>query len=437
MNLKTNAFLSLAGSVVPALAALAFVPGTLSRMGNDAFGVLTLLLALIGYFSIFDLGMARGLTFRLAQLHATEGAADSRRQQLETPAVLGTGMFITLLAGALGAVAVLALAPLIVTRGVDVPQHLQSDALRALQWVAAGMVFVTFSSATRGALEGINQFRIANINKAVVGAGTFAVPWAVVQSGSAMPLTHTAAVLVVLRLAVCVLEASQVLRLTRSRLAQMRPRMAQARQLLNYGGWILVSNVLSPLMVYGDRFVIGGIVGTYVLPYYAIPQEGLQRFLVIPSALCSALMPRLSQAARGEFVRLLRKSEAMNVQGMLALCAVIALGVHPFLSWWISKDFADVALWPSMVMVVGMFFNADAMVKYVALHALGQTRLTAIVHAVEFVVYFAALVVLTRQFGILGAAVAWTARVVVDNLVLRILLRRQLRKADNADHVVR
>jgi O-antigen/teichoic acid export membrane protein len=52
MSLRNNTLWNLAGSGLPLIAAAALIPFMLQRLGNEAFGVLTLIWALIGYFSL-------------------------------------------------------------------------------------------------------------------------------------------------------------------------------------------------------------------------------------------------------------------------------------------------------------------------------------------------------------------------------------------------
>lgn len=54
MSLKRNALWNLAGDALPTLAGVALIPYTLNRLSSEAFGVLTLICGLIGYFSLYD-----------------------------------------------------------------------------------------------------------------------------------------------------------------------------------------------------------------------------------------------------------------------------------------------------------------------------------------------------------------------------------------------
>jgi O-antigen/teichoic acid export membrane protein len=98
MSLRNNTLWNLAGSGLPLIAAAALIPFMLQRLGNEAFGVLTLIWALIGYFSLFDMGVGRALTYELSKLR---GAAytDSAQQHSEISLTLKAGVQLTLCAG--------------------------------------------------------------------------------------------------------------------------------------------------------------------------------------------------------------------------------------------------------------------------------------------------------------------------------------------------
>jgi len=109
---------------------------------------------------------------------------------------------------------------------------------------------------------------------------------------------------------------------------------------------------------------------------------------------------------------------------MLGICSITALIAYPALSLWLSKEFADKAIIITLILTVGTCFNAIALVPYTLLHARGKTKLTAQFHFAEFFVYITVLYLLSNQFGLIGAALAWVLRVVLDLFLLDIAVRR-------------
>lgn len=66
------------------------------------------------------------------------------------------------------------------------------------------------------------------------------------------------------------------------------------KRLISFGGWITVSNIISPIMAYFDRFIISHLMGASKIAFYTAPAEGVSRLINIPYALARALFPKLS-----------------------------------------------------------------------------------------------------------------------------------------------
>ena len=60
--LARNTVWNLGGQVAPLVVAIFAIPPLIKGLGTDRFGVLTLAWVVIGYFSLFDLGLGRALT---------------------------------------------------------------------------------------------------------------------------------------------------------------------------------------------------------------------------------------------------------------------------------------------------------------------------------------------------------------------------------------
>ena len=414
MSLKRNTLWNLAGSAVPLLAGAALIPFTLGRLGNEAFGVLTLIWGLIGYFSLFDLGVGRALTYQLSQLMAA-----GRRAELGP--TLRAGMLLTLLAGLLGAGLIWLLAPGLAKHWLKISPALQQDSLQAFLIAALGVVPTTLASGLRGALEGLDRFSASNISRIALGLWMFIVPaWSVYFHGTDLWMITTYLVL-----GRCLVVAGMGWQLRNelfSSGAGLEKRHLSG--LWNYGFWVTVTGIVGPLMVYGDRFFVSAAVGAAQLPLYAIPQEGLLRLLMIPAALTGALLPRLAAMGQQDAASSYRRSYRRVTLAMLAICLLAAALAYPVLAVWLSAEFARAALPVVLVLCVGVWINSMALVPYTFLHAKGNPRLTAIFHLLELMLYFLALWFLSAWLGLLGAALAWLARVLLDLVLLRLAARR-------------
>lgn len=404
------------GSGLPLIAAAALIPFILNHLGNEAFGVLTLIWALIGYFSLFDMGVGRALTYELSKLRASNNAS-------EISLTLKAGLILTFAAGIVGAVVMLMLAPYFAISWLKIKPALQQDAMTSFQIAAIGVIPTTITSGLRGALEGLGRFAASNLNKIILGFCMFVLPaLSIALHGSHLWIITL--YLVTARLIVAVVAAIQL----RHYLAVTTTGLIRnhLKQLVNYGLWVTVTGIVGPLMVYGDRFFVSAAVGAVLLPIYAIPQEGLQRLLMIPAALCGALLPQFAALSPQNAAATYKRNYKRVVVVMFGICLLVAIFAYPALSWWLSVEFANQALPIVLILSVGIWLNSMALLPYTLLHAIGNPKLTAIFHLFELVLYILILSCFTEYFGLVGAAMAWVGRVALDLILLHIAANRAL-----------
>jgi O-antigen/teichoic acid export membrane protein len=417
MSLRKNTLWNLAGSGLPLIAAVGLIPFILNRLGAEAFGVLTLIWALIGYFSLFDMGVGRALTYELSKLRV----ANNERSISLT---LKAGLLLTLAAGLLGAAVMLILAPQLATQWLKISPNLQKDTQLAFQIAALGVIPTTITSGLRGALEGLERFASSNINKIVLGFCVFVLPaLSILIHGNQLWIMTSYLVLV--RVVVVFLAAFQL------RKYLLIPIISGIKKhikpLLNYGAWITVTGIVGPLMVYGDRFFVSAAVGAALLPLYAIPQEGLQRLLMIPNALCGALLPKFA-AMQTRDVRALYSQNYQRVTVvMFGICLFASALAYPALAWWLSVDFAQKALPIVLVLSLGIWLNSIALVPVTLVLAKGNPRTVAVFHILELIFYSATLWWLATSYGLIGAAWAWVGRVALDLGLLHIAAKKILK----------
>ena len=156
------------------LIGLAVTPYLLTRLGVERLGVLTLIWALIGYFSIFDFGLGRALTYKVASLRGA-GRLDGVWQSISSGLLLLTGV------GLIGAVLVAALAEFSGVHWLNVSPRIYPETKLAVLVAAAAIPITTLTSGLKGVLEGLQSFKIANVLRTLLGISNFLVPVAAVQ----------------------------------------------------------------------------------------------------------------------------------------------------------------------------------------------------------------------------------------------------------------
>ena len=190
-----------------------------------------------------------------------------------------------------------------------------------------------------------------------------------------------------------------------------------------------VSNVVGPLMVTLDRFLIGSLLSVSAVAYYATPYEVITKLWLIPGALLGVMFPAFSTSFvqdRNRMARLFGRSVKYLLLVLFPMALLAVVLAQDGLKLWLGAEFAQHSVRVLQWLAVGVFINSLAYVPFAMVQGVGRPDLTAKVHLIEVPAYLAALWWLTKTHGIEGAAIAWTARTSVDALVLFVLARRFL-----------
>jgi O-antigen/teichoic acid export membrane protein len=406
------------GSLLPLIVAIGTIPYTLKQVGYEIFGVISIFWALIGYFSLFDLGIGRSLTYEISKLASQERAS-------EIKATIKSGLYVTLFTGLIGAILLWLSSHAFVVHVLNVSPSFESDAVVAFKICSWGILATTVTSGARGALEGMGRFGLSNLIKLYLGAGMFLAPALMIYLGY-RSLSAFITALVILR-ALGLLIALMALKPQLISSHQSTVTKEHVSNLFQYGFWVTITGIVGPLMVYGDRLIVSSITGAASLPYYAIPQEGVLRMLIVPMAFTGALLPAMSAASPVEINHLFNKYGRKISIISAAMCVLAALIAYPALMIWIGKEFADRAILLTLILVLGIWFNSVALVPFTIIQAKGKPKITAIIHVSELMAYVPALIFFTLQFGIIGAAIAWTTRVAIDLFAMQFYAKRLIK----------
>ncbi|SHI49381.1 flippase [Pollutimonas bauzanensis] len=419
MSLKRNVAWNLAGTGLPLLLGLTAIPYLVKHIGVEAFGILTLVWTLIGYFSLFDFGLGRALTQQVAV-----SLAAGRHQNI--PHLVKSGLIFTLVTGVIGGLVLAAVSFPLGYSWLKVSGPLQSQTAYSLLIAAVGIPLTTTTTGLRGVLEAYEDFKTVNLLRIILGTANFALPvFSVMFFGPS--LLYIVATLILARLVVLVAYWMCVDNKLASRWHKAQSRARHVKRLVSFGAWMTVSNIINPVMVSADRFLIAAVVGTSAVAYYTVPFEILIRVLVIPGALTGALFPRLASTLKSDPAvahMLYRRSIKIVSITLAAICTAIAIGSYWGLAIWLGADFAAQSWLIASILSVGILLNGIAFVPFAAIQAAGNARTTAALHIAQLLIYVPLLFLFVYFFGVAGAAIAWVIRAALDLVLLLIYAKR-------------
>lgn len=401
------------GNIGPLFIALFCVPYLYRHGTAEYVGYLTIIWAAIGYTGLFDFGLSRALLYYAA-------LSKSDRSISLYGSILKSSLFSILVSVAIAAV---------VLPFRD--QILQSfkfgdaDQARALTVIVLSLPIYLISNMVRASLEGLEQFRDANIFKFISYSSLFLCPSLLLLMGDAT-LFHVCIFYAAVRLFAAIYAVLKLLPHLREDQADAASKIpVSMRRIIAFGGWATVSSSISPLMVYGDRFVLAYFTGASSIAIYAILQEFIGKTILFSSSYVASIQPRMSYLSEAESDALYRRETRNVIQFSMVIYLGCLLVAPFFVAVWLGVRVGEVALL-SAVMSIGFLFNSIAQAPYAYLLARGQPRRVAYAHVVEAVLYFPLLIVATMHYGVVGAALAGMARMIFDYGILTWQARRPI-----------
>lgn len=377
-------------------------------LGAARFGLLGLAWAVTEYLTLFDLGLGRALVKFIAD------ALDRDRRTLNE--IVSLSVTAQVATGIVGGIAFFVATPLLVHRVFQIGPEMVAEATAVFEIVGLSVPVVLLTSAQRSILEGAQRFDLSATIKMLSSAVSLCIP--AIGAVYGVSLAFIMVGILVSRLVICAAYAIAIRRALPGVSLVRRGDWAVARRIFSFGAWVLVSNTISPLLVYFDRFALGSMAGLLAVGLYTAPYEGVTRTLVIPASLIGTLLPALTsieaRAERGRFTRLAASAERTLCVVMAVPLGIVLVYAPELLRAWLGMEYSAQASTAFRVLAVGVFANALAQPLFVTLYAKNRPDLPAKFHLLELLVHIPLTLALIRAFGISGAAIAWTTRVALD-----------------------
>jgi O-antigen/teichoic acid export membrane protein len=412
MILARNTLLNFVGQVIPLAIGVIAIPFIVRGLGTDRFGLLSLAWVILGYFAIFDLGLGRATTKYVAE-------ALGKGEEDQVPNLVWTTVIIQLILGLLGAVILVIITPLLVERVLNIAPGLIKEARITFYLLAISIPIILISSSFSGVLEAKQRFDLVNSIKIPSHACTFLMPLVGLMLGLKLP--GIVVLILGIRFATLIAFLAINIRIFPN-IKTFTIQPVLFLRLFKFGGWVTVSIIVSPILVYLDRFLIGSILSMTAVTFYTAPFEAITRLSIIAGSLTISLFPAFSALEGVGDRQKLGFYFASSVKYVLLALSPIVLVVIIFakeiLNLWLGIEFATESAMGLRVLSVGVLFNSIAFIPYSLLQGTGRPDIPAKFHLLELPLHLVIAWILINHWGITGAAIAWTIRVTLDAFLL-------------------
>jgi O-antigen/teichoic acid export membrane protein len=417
--LARNTALSLISQIVPMLVGVVTARYVIHGLGNEAFGILSIVWVLLTYLALLDLGTGRATTKFVSE-------SLGRDESDPIPNLIWTSLGIQVLFGVVLSLVLGLLTSILVNHILKIPQVLAGQAKLSFYFLSFSLPFVLATNALRGALEATQRFDLINYVKLPANLCVFLLPAIGLLFGLRLPgIVFILALSRLFAFLGYLLLCMRVFPGLKRRFVFDSGRMGS---LLSYGGWVMISNTISPVLTSVDRFLIGAIISIGAVTFYSVPFDFVTRLSIFPSSLGATLFPAFSYLDVGGSKEGMEEYYMRSIKALLLVLGTVALLIFIFsreiLNLWLGPEFATNSHLVLRVLVVGVLINALSFVPYSLLQAVGRPDLTAKFHLLEVPIYALMLWFFVVRMGVIGAALAWTFRLTLDGILVFAAVRR-------------
>ena len=410
--LARNALLNFLGQGILVLIGIVTIPFIIRGLGVDRFGLLSLAWAVLGYFTAFDLGMGRATTKYIAE--ALGKGHEGRVSELLWTAVSIQGIF-----GLVGTLLLCLITPFLVNRILNIPPELTAEDRNTFYILAPSIPVVLISSSLSGVLEALQRFQLVNAVRIPSSVLTFLLPLAGLGLGLGLP--GIVALLLVARSIALLFLLAIDLRVFPP-IRKFSASLKTFYHLFAFGGWVTVSGIIGPILVYLDRVLIGSLLSIAAVSFYTAPYEAVTRLWIIPFSLTMTLFPAFSSLEgigdRRTIGVLFGRSIKYTLLALGPITVFLVLFAREALQIWLGGDFPMASSTVLQFLAVGVLINSLAQVSYALVQGVGRPDLTAKFHLLELPIYVGVAWFSIRHWGIAGAGAAWTFRITLDAILL-------------------
>lgn len=408
---------TLAGQIAPLAVSLFTTPFTIRLLGAEGYGVLILIGLIPTYLGFADFGMSLAST-----KFGSEAYAENNPEKEAT--IIRTAALIALISSVPIAAGLMIFARQIIEL-FNVPPNLQPEAVTALR-IAAVTFVINF-------LCGIfNTPQLARLRmdlNTFINAGTRIL--GLIAAPIAIYLGFGIVGAVTVLLTASLLQLSGHLFVSRHLLPELIDTRIDTRlvqPMLNFGITIVFALVAMNLLTNLEKLILPKFSSVRIFAYYSVAFTLASMMTIFSNSISQSLIPAFSRLFASEKIvelnNLYSRAIRLNLIIFLPLTTFLLVIARTFFNIWAGPEFGENSTLPFYILSLGLLFNFSATVSGAVMIAAQKTKASAVLYWVEVIPYLILAGVLTFFWGAVGAAIAWSVRVIADAIGLFWLVRR-------------
>lgn len=399
-RLVTNSILNLAGAAVPALASLLTIPYIVRQLGNDSYGVFTLVTAIIGYFALLDINVTSGSVKFVAE-HNILG----ERKELHEVVTLGAVFYLFI--GLTGCLFIYLFSGYLTRQVFSISPDLLPLATKTLEIASLGFLAGQLQVYLNSVPQSLQRYDVTARLEVIFGSVVPLLAVCVLRMGYGL------FEVVVLRILGSTLHSVILLLIIRKLIPDYKirkPSRAVVRRIGSFSGYAYLSRIAAISYANADRLVIGVLIGMSELTFYTVPVTLVNGILGLTFRLGSVLYPVASELGATKDHETLERIYLYSTRYLfyinMLFIMLICMFAYPILYLWIGKDFAEKGQITTIIIAAACLVDSLTNVPSIVNDGIGYPKRTGFFAVTGAVIGLLFVFLLTSRYGILGTALS-------------------------------
>lgn len=421
-KLSLNSLANLVRYAVYVVITFIMTPYTIRKLGLDDYGLWVLVLAIVGYGGLLELGVQTSVIKLVAQKNAVNDHDGLQR-------IVSTAYAFFQIAGLLIACALVFVAPFFIAELVSSPEGYDTVCLLlTILGLNAAICFPSY--VLGGVIFGMQRYVAKSGLDVLLAVVNAALTFVVLEQDRGI------VGLAMVKVAVDIASIAALFLLTRRILPSLRIRISEVsaasfRELFSLGGMIFISSTTTRIAINTEPVIISSILSNAWTTVFSVPKRMVEYVRAISMAATTGFMPMFSDLqGRGDMSRIAQLYEQYTRYILMMvipfISSIMILGV-PFIHLWVGEEMAvksgNLIYYLSITLLIQSFQPLIARL----LIGVGKVNFLVCVSSIAALGYLLLGIILINFFGVEGIAIGSIVISLIDQTFYTVFVCHYLK----------
>ena len=423
---KIGAILSYMSIIISTLVQLIYTPFLVRMLGQSEFGLYSLVISIIGYLSILDLGFGNAIVVYTTKYRVQKKYEEEKKLH---------GMFFVIFCIIAGFVGLLGLILFFNVENLfaDTMTSMELQKMKIMMLILTFNLVLTFVFNIYSSI--LNAYEKFVFRKLISIINTLLKPLIMLPL-LFLGLKSITMVIVVTILNIGVLLSNYIYcrRKLNIKIKYSGFDKKVFITIFSYSIWLFLATVVDKINWSVDHFILGIVSGTAAVSIYSIATHFNTLFINLSTAISGVLLPKMTKMVAQKSTSTELTDEFIKVGRLqfivvfLATSGLILFGKE-FIIWWAGKNYAE-SYYVALLLVVPALFSLIQNLGLSIIQAMNRFKFKAIMSFAMSIINIILSIFLAKKYGPVGAAMGTTFSIVVCNLLIMDIYYYKVIKLD-------